>query len=154
MQLAYVCYLYRSMSVVSLPPMLHPLPPPPQPFGNEFNASLFDTRLRSSLRSRSMLDLREVGRHQILSTPQPQPQQQPRPHYTRSLDRPLRRHRRSTAGFFPAVAGDRMSCGYFAVPMTGFLLDAHGNVAYVHDPSGSKTSLGSDDMHKYRDVAL
>ncbi|KAK9508192.1 hypothetical protein O3M35_007909 [Rhynocoris fuscipes] len=156
----------RSMSVVSLPPLLHPPPqvPPPPTFGNEFNASLFDRKLRTSIRSRSLLDLSELGKQRALITPEqtatpvPQPRQQipqpqPRPHYTRSLDRTLSKRRRSI-GFYPTVGTDRMSCGYFAVPMAGFLVDQHGNVAYVHDPVGSKTSLGSDDMHKYRDVAL
>lgn len=144
--------LKRSPSLMSLPPRSAS----PSPSVNEFNAALFN----SNLRSHSVLDQRGVktmppANHVPAFVP-PLP-----PGYnTQSLDRRLL-HRTRSLGFFPTE--DRMRNGYFSpLSLSGFVVDPRGRVAYIQDPrivekpwaADSKISIESDDMHKYKDVAL
>lgn len=116
-----------------------------RPICNEFNASLFDSEMRSSFKSRSMYNLH---------SPVPiQQTQQISNHSTNSLDRSLRRYR--SLGFFPSGGDDRMRNGYFTVAPSGFVVNEMGKVAFVQEPViGSRVSIESDDLQKYRDVAL
>ncbi|XP_066900923.1 uncharacterized protein Rcd6 [Halyomorpha halys] len=145
--------LRRSPSLRSLPPP--PRTPSPSPSVNEFNAALYNSRLKSL----SVMDLR--GGPPPTFTPVPTFNLPPHhPNNTQSLDRKLL-YRSKSIGFFPTE--DRMRNGYFGpLPVSGFVIDPTGRVAYIQDPrleekpwpADSKISIESDDMQKYRDVAL